>query len=260
MEYQTILWSLEADVAEITMKRNASATALNARMCDELFDAACRCEARGARAVILAGSGKTFDVGGDLAEFSAAGDKADHVTRMATMVHAAISRFAHMDAPLISAVNGPAGGAGFSMALAADIVLASDKARFVSAYTASGLSPDGSLTYFLAKHVGLLRAKELILTNRVLDAHEARDWGLVTRVVAPDQLLPEARALAATLAAGPTKAFGGAKRLLETAYSEGLETQLDKETRGIAAMMRTQDGQTGIEAFLAKQVPKFRGA
>jgi len=259
VEYETIQWSLENNVAEVVMNRNASATALNAQMCEELFDAACRCEAEGARAVILAGTGKTFNVGGDLDEFSSAKNKADHVTRMATMIHAAISRFNHMDAPLITAVNGSAGGAGFSMALAADIVFASESAKFVSAYTASGLSPDGSLTYFLAKHIGLLRAKELILTNRVLSAHEAYDWGLVTRVVAPEQLMTEARKLAATLASGPTKAFGGAKRLLETAYSESLETQLDKETRSIAAMMRTEDGQTGIRAFLAKQEPYFRG-
>ncbi|TCS51827.1 enoyl-CoA hydratase [Primorskyibacter sedentarius] len=260
MAYETLLWSLENDVAEIVMTRNASATALNARMCDELFDAACRCETEGARAVILTGTGKTFNVGGDLSEFSRAKNKAEHVTRMATMVHAAISRFAHMDAPLISAVNGSAGGAGFSMALAADIVLASEHARFVSAYTASGLSPDGSLTYYLAKHIGLLRAKELILTNRVLSAQEACKWGLVTRVVASGQMIADARKLATELASGPTRAFGGAKRLLDTAYSESLETQLDKETRSIAEMMRTDDGQTGIEAFLSKQKPSFRGA
>lgn len=259
MQYETIRWSLKDNVAEIIMDRGAPVTALNARMCDELFDAACRCDTEGARAVILSGTGKTFNVGGDLDEFANAPDKADHVTRMATMVHAAVSRFAHMDAPLITAVNGSAGGAGLSMALAADIVFASDKAKFVSAYTASGLSPDGSLSYFLAKHVGLLRAKELILTNRVLAAEEACDWGLVTRVIATGALMQEARALAARLAAGPTKAFGRAKQLLETAYSESLETQLDKETRAIAAMMRTQDAQGGIAAFLAKETPRFSG-
>ncbi|WP_299665779.1 enoyl-CoA hydratase-related protein [uncultured Ruegeria sp.] len=259
MPYETIRWSLENDVAEITMDRDAPVTALNARMCDELFDAACRCDAIGARAVILTGTGKTFNVGGDLDEFASAADKADHVTRMATMVHAAVSRFAHMDAPLICAVNGSAGGAGLSMALSGDIVLASDTAKFVSAYTASGLSPDGSLTYFLAKHIGLLRAKELMLTNRVLTAEEACDWGMVTRVIAAKDLLEDARGFAKAISAGPTKAFGRAKQLLETAYSENLETQLDKETRAIAAMMRTQDAQGGIAAFLAKQTPNFSG-
>jgi len=260
MDYETLTWRLENGVAEITFNRPQNANALSARMADELFDAACRCEAEGARAVILTGQGKMFCAGGDLAEFDAAENKADHVTRMATMLHAAISRFAHMDAPLITAVNGSAGGAGFSMALAGDIILAADKAKFVSAYTASGLSPDGSATYYIAKHVGLLRAKELVLTNRVLTAEEACDWGMVTRVVPTEQLPDAARTLAAELAQGPTKAFGGAKRLLETAFSESLETQLDKESRSIAAMMRSHDGPHGIASFLAKTKPSYRGA
>lgn len=259
MTYETILWTLENGVAEITMNRPESANALNAKMSDELFDAACRCEAEGARAVLLTGTGRMFNAGGDLKEFNGASDKADHVTRMATILHAALSRFAHMDAPVICAVNGSAGGAGFSIALSGDIVLASDAAKFVSAYSASGLSPDGSSTYYLAKHVGLLRAKELMLTNRVLSAEEACDWGLVTRVVAADDLMAEARKLAADLAKGPTRAYGGVKRLLETAFTESLETQLDKETRTIAEMMRTEDGPHGIASFLAKQKPEYKG-
>ena len=259
MDYETIEWRLGGNVAEIAMNRPDNANSLNARMADELFDAACRCEAEGARAVILTGKGRMFSAGGDLAEFSRTGDKPDHVTRMATMLHAAVSRFAHMDAPLVTAVNGSAGGAGLSMALMGDIVLASDKAKLVAAYTASGLSPDGSLTYYLAKHVGLLRAKELVLTNRVLTAEEACDWGLVTRVHPDGELMDEARGLAAALADGPTRAFGGAKRLLETAFSESLETQLDRETRSIAGMMGSHDGPHGIDSFLEKKKPKFKG-
>ncbi|MBY6160172.1 enoyl-CoA hydratase/isomerase family protein [Mameliella alba] len=259
MQYETITWALTDGVAEITMNRPENANALNARMSDELFDAACRSEAEGARAVILTGAGKMFNAGGDLAEFARAANKADHVTRMATMMHAALSRFAHMDAPLITAVNGSAGGGGFSIALSGDIILASEKAKFVSAYTASGLSPDGSSTFYLAKHIGLLRAKELMLTNRVLTAEEACAWGMVTRVVPADALMTEARKMAAQFAAGPTKAYGGVKRLLETAYSESLETQLDKESRSIAAMMRTYDGPHGIASFLGKTKPEYRG-
>lgn len=228
-------------------------------MADELFDVACRCEAEGVRAAILTGTGRMFCAGGDLSEFASAEDKAAHVTRMAAMLHAALSRFAHMDAPLVVAVNGSAGGAGFSMALSGDFVLAAEKAKFVSAYSASGLTPDGSSTYYLAKHVGLLRAKELMLTNRTLTAEEARDWGIVNRVVPAEDLMPEARKLAAGFAKGPTKAFGGVKRLLETAFSESFETQLDKETRSIAAMMRTRDAPHGIESFLAKKTPEYRG-
>lgn len=259
MKYETLFWSFQDKIARITMNRPENANSLCTRMSEELFDAACRCETEGAKAVILTGSGKMFNSGGDLAEFASTQSASDQVTRMATMLHAAISRFAHLDAPLITAVNGSAAGAGFSMALAGDIILASDKAKFVSAYTASGLSPDGSATYFLAKHIGLLRAKELVLTNRVLSAQEAFDWGMVSQVVAPEHLLARAQELAITFANGPTKALGCAKQLLETAYSDGLETQMDKETRSIAAMMRTHDGAHGINAFLSKQKPHFKG-
>lgn len=259
MAYDTLLWHVHEGVVEITMNRPDNANALNARMADELFEVACRCEAEGARAIILTGAGRMFNAGGDLAEFNASANPSAHVTRMAAMLHGALARFAHQDAPLITAVNGSAGGGGFSLALAGDIILASEKAKFVSAYTASGLTPDGSSTYFLAKYVGLLRAKELMLTNRVLTAQEACEWGMVTRVVAPEALLTEARTLAAQFAQGPTQAYGGVKRLLDTTYSEGLESQMDKETRSIAAMMRTHDGPHGIASFLAKQTPEFKG-
>ena len=145
------------------------------------------------------------------------------------------------------------------MVLSGDYVIASEKAKFVSAYTSSGLTPDGSSTYYLAKHVGLLRAKELMLTNRVLSAAEAQEWGLVNKVVPPESVMEEAHTMARHIASGPTKAFGGVKRLLDTAFSEGLETQLDRETRSISDMMRNHDGPAGIAAFLAKQTPRFQG-
>jgi len=189
----------------------------------------------------------------------AAPDKHAHLTRLATLMHAGITRFAHNDAPVIMAVNGTAGGGGFSMVLSGDYVIASDKAKFVSAYTSSGLTPDGSSTYYLAKHVGLLRAKELMLTNRVLTAAEAQAWGLVNKVVPPETVMDEAHAMAKQIASGPTKAFGGVKRLLDTAFSDGLETQLDRETRSLSDMMRTEDGPAGIAAFLAKESPRFKG-
>ena len=98
-----------------------------------------------------------------------------------------------------------------------------------------------------------------MLTNRVLTASEAQDWGIVNKVVAPEDVMKEAKSLAKRLACGPTKAFGGVKQLLNTTFSDGIETQLDHETRSIANMMRTVDGPSGIAAFLAKEAPKFKG-
>ena len=138
-------------------------------------------------------------------------------------------------------------------------MIAAEGAKFVSAYTASGLTPDGSSTYFIAKHIGLLRAKELALTNRVLSAEEACDWGLVNKVVPSDALLEEAMAVAGRFAKGATKALGGAKRLLIDAYAASLERQLEAETRSIVAMGRTHDGVHGIQSFVAKEKPVFKG-
>lgn len=261
MTYQTITFETADNVATITLNRPDEANALNALMAEELFDVAVRCcNDNSVRAVIITATGKMFCAGGDLREMHDQGDdKPAHLSRMATILHGAVIRFAQMDAPIIMAVNGTAAGGGFSLALAGDYVLASTKAKFVSAYTASGLTPDGSSTYFLAKHVGLLRAKELLFTNRLLTAEEACNWGIVTRVVAPEDLMPEAGKLAAQFAAGPTKAYGGLKKLLLTAYSDTMETQLEKETQGISGMMRTHDGPHGLESFLNKQTPIFKG-
>lgn len=259
--YRTLRFEIAGGIATITIDRPDDANALDALMATELHDVAVRCtDDSGVRAVIVTGNGRMFCAGGDLKAMHAQGDgRHAYITRMATDLHNALARFAHMDAPVVMAVNGTAAGAGFSLALAGDYVIAADTAKFVSAYTASGLTPDGSSTFYLAKHVGLLRAKELMFTNRVLSAEEACAWGMVNRVVAGEQLMDEARKIAAGLAAGPTRAFGELKELLLTAYAESFETQLDKETRAIAGMQRTHDGPHGMESFLSKQKPDFKG-
>jgi len=261
MTYQTLLFDVADNIATITLNRPDDANALNEQMADELMHVAIACATRkDVRAIIITGAGKLFCAGGDLNEFKDVGDQKEaHLLGMASVLHGAIIRFANLDAPVIMAVNGTAGGGGFSLLLSGDYVIASDKAKFISAYTASGLTPDGSSTYFLAKHVGMLRAKELLLTNRMLTAQEACDWGIVSKVVPGDTLMDEARRLAAIFASGPTKAYGGVKRLLQTAYCDTMETQLERETRGISGMMTTHDGPHGLESFLNKQKPRFKG-
>jgi 2-(1,2-epoxy-1,2-dihydrophenyl)acetyl-CoA isomerase len=127
------------------------------------------------------------------------------------------------------------------------------------AYTKIGFTPDGGSTWFLTRIVGARRALELTLLNRVLGAKEAFDLGIVTHVVPDDRVDAEAEALAAALAAGPTRAFRGAKRLFLAGASESLETQLERETQEIAASGRTADGREGVAAFAAKRAPRFRG-
>ncbi|MEX0286703.1 MAG: enoyl-CoA hydratase/isomerase family protein [Paracoccaceae bacterium] len=261
MTYETLEFDITDGLATIMLNRPDAANALNRQMAYELFDVAVRCGAdHSLRAVLWSAHGKMFCGGGDLEEMKLNTDELErHLLEMATILHQGMIRLANLDAPVVIAVNGAAGGGGFSMALSGDYVIASEKAKFVSGYTASGLTPDGTSTHFLAKHVGLLRAKELFLTNRTLSAQEAMDWGIVNRVVAHDDLMSEARAMADRFAAGPTKAFGGTKRLLQTTYSDPMESQVEKETQGISGIMNTRDAPHGIASFLAKERPKFEG-
>src|SRR3954471_11839245 len=163
MNYTTLVWDLKDKVARITLNRPDFANALNAEMGRELMHAAIRAsEDPAVRAVILTGAGKMFCGGGDLKHFASQGDALPaHLKELAGCLHMAISRFVRMDAPLIAAVNGSAGGAGLSLCLFADVVLAAESSKFTLAYTKAGLAPDGGSTYFLPRIVGLRRALEM---------------------------------------------------------------------------------------------------
>ena len=143
--------------------------------------------------------------------------------------------------------------------MAADLAVADERAVFTMAYTNAGLSPDGSSTYYLPRKIGDRRARELMLTNRVLTAAEALDWGVVNQVVEAGQAETAARTLASKLAQGPTQAFAQVKQLLETSFTESLETQMELEARGIAAQVASKDGQEGMQAFVEKRKPEFHG-
>ena len=262
MTYETLDLSLRDQVAWITLQRPAAFNALNLLCMKELFDVANRISSdRGVRAVVLTGAGeKAFCAGGDVAGFAA--DPADVqrlLKEMTGYLHRAISRLAWMDAPLIAAVNGVAAGAGLSLVACCDLAIAADHAKFTSAYTQIGLSPDGSSTYFLSRLLGTRRAMELFMTNRTLTAAEALDWGLINRAVPGAQLLEEAGKLAAQFAQGPTRAYGGIKKLLMMAPNDTLESQLEREARQIGELSVTEDGIEGVRAFVEKRKPRFSG-
>jgi 2-(1,2-epoxy-1,2-dihydrophenyl)acetyl-CoA isomerase len=258
----TLLYEVKDHVARITFNRPDAANALNMEMGRDLMHASIRAsEDPAVRAVVLTGAGKMFSGGGDLKSFAAQEDRLPgHLKEVALYLHAAISRFVRMDAPVIAAVNGSAGGAGMSLCLFADLVIAAESAKFTLAYTRAGLSPDGGSTYFLPRIVGVRRALELALTNRVLTAKEACEWGIVTKVVPDAELQAEAQTLAKSLAAGATRAFGAAKRLLHHSSSESLETQMELEAQSIADQARTADAREGMAAFIAKRPANFRGS
>jgi 2-(1,2-epoxy-1,2-dihydrophenyl)acetyl-CoA isomerase len=164
-----------------------------------------------------------------------------------------------MPKPTITAVNGVAAGGGMSLALAGDLVLATEAARFTMAYTQIGASPDGSSSFFLPRLVGVKRALELTFLNPVLSARQALEWGLVTRVFADGQFRQEVQHIATQLAQGPTQAYGRTKALFYNSSSETLETQMEREARLIAASGKTADFREGIFAFVEKRQPTFQG-
>jgi 2-(1,2-epoxy-1,2-dihydrophenyl)acetyl-CoA isomerase len=261
MDFKTLEFEIQNGVGYLTLNRPKAANAINLQMGRDLMEAALYCDENPAvRAILIRATGKMFCSGGDLGSFSEAHeDLPRQLKELTTYLHAAISRFARGNAPVIAAVGGAAAGAGFSLVTAADLVVASQAARFTLAYTQIGLSPDGSSTYFLPRIVGKRRALELMLTNRVLSADEALDWGLVNQVVPDEELEAISTKLAQRLAAGPTLAFGRTKRLLAACDPDGLETQMELEARAIADSARSQDAKAGIAAFLSKERASFQG-
>ncbi len=252
---------IENQIAVVTLNRPDNANALNLAMAQQLLETVLTLrENNDVRAVIVTGQGAMFCAGGDLASFADMGDAvAVGLRQITTALHATIASINRMDAPVIMAINGSAAGAGFSLAIAGDFAIAAQSAKFTMAYTAAGLSPDGSASYFLPRRIGILRTKELMMTNRRLSAEQALDWGLVNQVEADEELMASAMELAGTLAKGPTRAFGQVKTLLNSSFDSGLETQMQYEADGIAAMARTADGAEGIGAFLAKRKAVFSG-
>ena len=176
---------------------------------------------------------------------------------MTDPLNIAIARLMRLDAPIIAAVNGVAAGVGLSLVAMADIALASQSARFTSAYTQIGYTPDGGSSWLLPRLIGQRRAMELYLTGRTLNANEALDWGLINQVVEPEVLDDCAEILTQKLARGPTGSFGAVKRLLLTSSSQDLEGQLALEARVIIAQSQTEEGREGVRAFVEKRPPLF---
>jgi 2-(1,2-epoxy-1,2-dihydrophenyl)acetyl-CoA isomerase len=249
---------IRAHVAHLTLARAEAANTMNLQFGREFLAAAAAVRSDPAvRAVLLTGEGKNFCFGGDLKGMVASGaDVHGYLTELTTDLHAGMTHLARADAPVVVAVNGTAAGAGLGLVLAADLAVAARSAKFAPAYTGVGLTPDAGCTFWLPRAVGYKRAMELLLTNRVLDAEQALDWGLVNQVVDDDRVIDTAAALAARLAAGPLGAFGAVKRLLAEAQP-GWEAQLDRESRSIAARGASAEGREGIAAFLDKRAPRF---
>lgn len=261
MGFETILFAVTDGVATVTFNRPEAANAMNPQCAREFSEVAILCDDDPqVRAVVLTGAGKMFCAGGDLGAFVEAGQAAKSLLKqMAGDLHMGLSRLARASAPVIAAVNGTAAGAGFSLVMACDLAIAAQNAVFTMAYTRAGLSPDGSSTFYMPRKIGDRRTRELMLTNRVLNAAEALEWGIVNQVVEAGAALSAAQDLAKELAQGPTLAYGAVKTLLNGTFEQGLESQMELEARTIAELSLSGDGQEGMSAFLNKRKPEFKG-
>lgn len=257
-EYEAITLEQAGPITRITLNRPDAANAMNDTMTRELAHAARRCDDRATKVVVITGAGRFFSAGGDLRGMaSSATTRGHYVKTIADDLHRAISTFARMDAVVVTAVNGAAAGAGFSLAVTGDLVVAADTASFTMAYTAAGLSPDGSSSFYLPRLIGVRRTQELMLTNRKLSAAEALEWGLATEVVGAPELPGRVDQLAQQMARGAKGSGAAVKKLLLTSFKNGLEEQMECEGRLIAECADSADGTEGIDAFLAKRPPTF---
>jgi 2-(1,2-epoxy-1,2-dihydrophenyl)acetyl-CoA isomerase len=210
-------------------------------------------------AVLLAGAGAHFCVGADVGELAASAADADPsaaVQALAGDLHYLVRALVEVPVPVVAAVRGWAAGAGMSLALAADVAVAGVSTKLRPAYPAIGLTPDGGLTWTLPRAVGAARARHILLTDQVIDADQALALGLVATVVADDDVVAEAEALARRLAEGPVRALGRTKSLVRA--DRTLSDQLDAEAAAIAASV-ADEGREGIAAFRERRPPKFGG-
>lgn len=262
MSYKTITLEKEDGVATITINRPASFNALDFEMGKELVDAIEKCTKNvQIKVLIITGAGKAFCAGGDLKAVKewAGENLGDFFRQLTKFLDRVILDIRMMPKPVIASVNGPAAGAGFSLALACDLRIASDRAIFRQAFTSIGLVPDCGWTFHLPQLVGLGKASELIFLDKVLTAGEAEKLGLVSQVVPQAELKEFTLEVAKQLARGPSLAFARAKALLNRVWTSSLESQLENERQGIASSGETEDFREALSAFFEKRKPKFQG-
>jgi 2-(1,2-epoxy-1,2-dihydrophenyl)acetyl-CoA isomerase len=263
MTYEQIAVERRDAVATITLNRPEKLNALTHRMSDELGQAfAQAADDPEVRGVVVTGAGRGFCAGQDLSEFEStyrAGDRPDIRGHLEASYHRLIPHIVAMPKPVIAAVNGVAAGAGVSLAMACDVRIASEEARFLQAFVKIGLIPDSGGTWLLPRVIGYARALELSITGDTIDARRALEIGLVTTVLPPDRFEAEVEGYAARLAALPTAAIAATKELLGSALRVDLEEALRREAEAQGRMGGTDDHLEGVLAFAEKREPRFRG-
>lgn len=259
LDYQTLITEQTDSVLTVAFNR-PKVNAFSLQMVDELLNALRYAEREDSiRCLVLTGSGDFFSSGHDMAEISEATDTASIHHHLESTYNRVIKRMRRLEKPIIGAINGPAAGAGLGVALATDIRWAAESARFIYGFTGIGLTADSGISLTLPLLIGLTRATEMAFTNQPLNAEQALNLGLVSRVLPDEELLGAVAEMAGRLAAGPTRALGLTKRAFNHALLAALETTLDYEAHLQEIAHRTADHKEGIAAFLEKRPPDFHG-
>jgi 2-(1,2-epoxy-1,2-dihydrophenyl)acetyl-CoA isomerase len=251
---------INAGVATLTLNRPAVLNALNlalkAALAIQIAELASRHDVR---AIVLTGNGRAFCSGGDIREMDAGRTPADTRERLLALHRNIFTPLAGIEKPVIAAVNGPAVGAGMSLALACDIVFAGESASFGAVFSRRGLVPDAGAAFRLVRFVGVARAKEMVFSGRSIGAVEALQMGLAQRVLPDADLLREAQRYAMTLAEGATVALGLSKRLLDLAPTSSLESMVEHEIGAVIQAVATADHAEALRAFAERRPPLFNG-
>ena len=257
MDYETITYALTDGVALITLNRADKMNALTTQMRAELTYAVTE-GGREGRVVVLTGAGRAFCSGQDLGD--RAGGAAIDLEQTLREEYAPLLRaIVNCPVPTIAAVNGPAAGAGANIALAADVVFASESAYFMQAFTRIGLIPDAGGTYALPRQMGMAKAMGAALFADKITARQADDWGMIWQAVPDEEFDAHWRAKAAQLATGPTAAYAEAKKAIRATWDNGFEDQLALEAEAQGRCGRSHDFAEGVTAFTQKRGPKFEG-
>lgn len=256
MDYQTITYELTDGVALVTLNRPEKYNALTTQMRAEI-EHAFTTGGREARVVVMTGSGKAFCSGQDLGDGAASALDLERTLRdeYAPMLRA----ISNCPVPTIAAVNGPAAGAGANLALAADVVFASESAYFLQAFTRIGLIPDAGGTYVMPRQMGMAKAMGAALFADKISARQADDWGMIWQAVEDHLFNGHWRAKAAHLAAGPTAAYGSVKKVIRDSWHNNFEDQLSLEAHEQGKCGKSRDFKEGVVAFIEKRPPSFEG-
>lgn len=262
MTFETIEFSIEGGAARLTFNRPGRLNSFTVKMHEEIRSALDRIEGdRTVRTLLITGAGRGFCAGQDLSDraVSPGGAAVDLGESVEKRYNPLIRRLTSLPMPVVCAVNGVAAGAGASLAFASDIVIAAKSAKFIMSFANIGLVPDSGSSWALPRLAGQARALGLALTGEPLAAEKAAEWGLIWKCVEDEDLATEAGSLIAKFAAAPTRGLAETKKLIRTAFARSLDEQLDLERDRMRELGRSDDYREGVDAFLNKRKPSFKG-